>query len=305
MDFRKILPDINKYIDSDTPHVSSNEKSHEGLIVPEIVLKYGDMKGKIHDFSRIGTTMLKTVLEVKKSYRQIPNQPKNAKRSISQEDFEAFKKKAESIGIQKLGFTEVTPSFIFKDKKILYKNAIVLLMEMDIEKIALAPSNQTGKEIFRTYHGLGVAVNKLALLLKSRGYNAQASPALGGDVNYPLLAQKAGLGAIGKHGLLITPEFGPSLRIAAIFTDITNLPITDNDSHMWVKDFCDTCNRCVRKCPAGAIYKDTVIFDNNSEQHIDYKKCAIPFSNDHGCTVCIKECSFFRMGYDNIKSKVH
>ena len=38
--------------------------------------------------------------------------------------------------------------------------------------------------------------------------------------------------------------------------------------------------------------------------HIDYKKCAIPFSQYAGCSVCIKECTFFKGDFDNIK-KIH
>lgn len=33
-------------------------------------------------------------------------------------------------------------------------------------------------------------------------------------------AIKAGLGEYGRHGLLITPEYGPRVRIGKIFTDM-------------------------------------------------------------------------------------
>ncbi|MBK5242991.1 hypothetical protein [Clostridium sp.] len=39
--------------------------------------------------------------------------------------------------------------------------------------------------------------------LKQRGYKTEAGPAVGGEVNYPLLAEKVGLGSIGKHGLFL------------------------------------------------------------------------------------------------------
>ena len=164
-----------------------------------------------------------------------------------------------------------------------------------------APSKATEEEIFSTYYKLNVAVNKIKDFLNQKGYNAEASPALGGEVNFTLLAQQAGMGYIGKHGLLITPEFGPSLRLAAVFTDIENLPIDNQNKHAWIKDFCNTCNKCVRKCPAQAIYAETKVFSDGTEQHIDYKKCAIPFSNDKGCTLCVKECTFFKSDYNIIK----
>jgi epoxyqueuosine reductase QueG len=58
-----------------------------------------------------------------------------------------------------------------------------------------------------------------------------------------------------------------------------------------------------RKCPGQAIYKDTKVFSDKTEQHIDYRKCAMPFSNDYGCTICIKKCTFFSANYDEIKEK--
>ena len=60
--------------------------------------------------------------------------------------------------------------------------------------IKTAPSKQAEKEIFRTYYKLNYSANNIKEFLNSRGYNAQAGPALGGEVNYPLLAQKAGDG---------------------------------------------------------------------------------------------------------------
>jgi len=190
---------------------------------------------------------------------------------------------------------------IFSDKKLLFNQAIVLLMEMRKGDIQTAPSRKANREIFRTYYSLGKAANLITEFLKEKGYKAEACPALGGEVNYPLLAEEAGLGKIGKHGLLITPEFGPSLRIAAVYTELTNLPVSDRNPHLWVGDFCRNCMLCVKSCPAGAIYSDPKIFKDQTEQHIDYQKCAVPFSNNHACTICIRDCIFFKTDYSRIK----
>lgn len=115
------------------------------------------------------------------------------------------------------------------------------------------------------------------------------------------MARDAGLGGFGKNGLLITKEFGPSVRLAAVLTDIENLTVNNQNNFEWIKSFCELCNACVRKCPAKAIYEKTVVFEDDSEEHIDYKKCAIPFTKQHGCTVCIKECTFFKNNYDKIQ----
>ncbi|MHA1383719.1 MAG: hypothetical protein ACTSR3_08205 [Candidatus Helarchaeota archaeon] len=66
-------------------------------------------------------------------------------------------------------------------------------------------------------------------------------------------------------------------------------------------DFCEICNHCVSVCPAKAIYKETKILNNDREQHIDYTKCAKVFSRTLGCSICIKECTFFKGDFFKIK----
>lgn len=301
MDIKKIIPNINKHIKKDFLYIKPAKNAHLGLNVPEIVLKYGNIKTKAQSIPNLGHYMIGCIHQLNKTYRKLYHQPANPGQNISEADLADLNTLVKTLGVNQIGFTAVDPSYIFSDKMILYKNAIVLLMEMKPEQIKTAPSKQAEKEIFRTYYRLNVAANQIKEFLNERGYNAQAGPALGGEVNYPLLAQKAGMGVIGKHGLLITPAFGPSLRLATVYTDIENLPVTDQNEHLWVTEFCDHCNRCVTKCPGQAIYQDAIIFEDGSEQHIDYKKCAVPFSQDHGCTVCVKECVFFRSDYEKIK----
>ncbi|BEP29705.1 4Fe-4S binding protein [Helicovermis profundi] len=300
---KKNLPKLRDYIDLDTVTVKSSKKSPVGLIVPEIVLTYGKGKMKKDDLIVTMPKMVKTIIEVKKSYKTLKNNPLKAKTIIDEKTLNEFKKYAYEIGISDIGFTKVEPSMIFSGKEILFANAFVFTMEMKKESIEKAPSLDSKQEIFRTYLELGKVVNKLSSFLRERGFNAQAGPALGGDVIYPLLAEKAGLGALGKHGLLITPKFGPSLRIAAIYTDIENLPFSEKNEHLWIKSFCEKCGRCVSKCPSNAIYKDAKVINETNKVCIDYKKCAVPFTINYGCSVCIKECSFFRNDYYKIKEK--
>ncbi|MGD1823010.1 MAG: hypothetical protein ACPKM0_09670 [Pleomorphochaeta sp.] len=301
MNIEKIYPNIKKHINEDLPYISYNENSHTGYIVPQIILDYGDIKSKAKSFPNLAKYMIGSFKELKKSYNSLYNQPKNPKLKISEKDLEALKSFSKTLGINNLGFTKVSPSDIFKNRAIIYHNAIVLTMEMKHSIIEGAPSKKAEKEIFRTYYELNVAVNKIKEYLNQKGYNAVAGPALGGESNYPLLAEKANLGFIGKHGLLITPEFGPSVRLAVVYTDIENLPFATKNDHSWINDFCDKCNNCVRKCPGQAIYQKTKVFEDRSKEHIDYKKCAIPFSINNGCTICVKECVFFNNSYNQIK----
>ena len=179
----------------------------------------------------------------------------------------------------------------------------VFTIEMDREKIRQAPSIPSFIEVFRTYYEVGVIVNKVADFLRQRGFNAHAGPAVGGDVNYIPVAIDAGLGISGKNGLLITRHSGPRVRLATVYTDIENLPFAQENSHGWVRDYCETCNICVQKCPADAIYPVTKILTDGGPAFIDHTKCAMPFSNDNGCTLCIKHCPFSSVSYDKLRTR--
>lgn len=298
------MPNINKYIDKRKPYIKPSENAHKGLNVPQIVFDYGSIKTKAKSLPNLYKYMFGSLKEMKKTYRELYKQPRNPSKKITSKDLGDMKSLAIELGASDIGFTVVDPSYIFNNKSIIYPNAIVLAMEMEPDIIKTAPSKSAEKEIFRTYYELCIMVNRIKDFLNDRGYNAEAGPSLGGEVNYPLLAQKAGIGVIGKHGMLIIPKLGPSLRLAAVYTDIENLPIENDNKHLWINDFCKICNQCVKKCPGGAIYKDTVIFEDGSKQCIDYKKCAVPFSRNNGCTVCIKECTFFKGNYEKIKKTI-
>jgi epoxyqueuosine reductase QueG len=85
---------------------------------------------------------------------------------------------------------------------------------------------------------VGVIVNKVADFLRQRRFNAHAGPAVGGHVNYIPVAIDAGLGISGKNGLLITRHSGPRVRLAAVYTDIENLPFAQEILHGWLRDYC-------------------------------------------------------------------
>lgn len=93
---------------------------------------------------------------------------------------------------------------MFQQSIVLFRNAIVLTMEMKMEEMQAAPSARTNKEVFRTYYTLGRAVNLLSNFLRNKGFNAQPVPAIGTNLNLTLLARDAGFGEFGINGLLIT-----------------------------------------------------------------------------------------------------
>ncbi|GAA4836752.1 hypothetical protein GCM10023331_22450 [Algivirga pacifica] len=265
-------------------------------------MQYGSLRDKFKGWPVAGKALKISLRELYKSASQLKKNPHQNKNRIDDKTLKEFEAYAYRLGISKIGYTKVNPDFIFKGFEILYPNAMVLGMEMDKDKMKTNPSDASTKEIWRAYSNLGIAVNKLAAWIRARGYNCHPSPAIGGDVMITAVAQDAHLGYVGKNGLLITEEFGPSLRLAAVFLDIENLPLKqDGDNpHRWIRDFCDVCNKCVETCPGKAIYKETKILEDGYPQFIDREQCAPHFSKN--CSQCISSCPFIHGRYQNIKT---
>ncbi len=183
----------------------------------------------------------------------------------------------------------------------LHAHAIVLTMEMDRERMDASPSADSAVMVHETYNELGIAANAIARHLRELGYSAQAGHPLGGLTLYPPLAQAAGLGWQGMHGLLITPEFGPRVRLAAVFTSIEDLPDSGGEEHAWIEDFCAECVKCVRQCPPDAIRTEPIRHASGRVTSIEPDRCLPYFVRNHGCSICIKVCPFHQRDYDWLK----
>ena len=228
--------------------------------------------------------------------KSLKNNPENPKVEAKTDFIKRFENYAESIGIDNIGYIKVPSRLIFKDKSILFDNAIILTMEMDKDAVDLAPSSETQEMSNITYDELGKKTNKLAEFLRENGFGSHASHPAGGVVMYPNLAQNAGLGYKGMHGMLITPEFGPRQRLSTIFTSIQNLPVNNDNEHSWIPDFCAKCGKCIKNCPGNAIIQEKSPESGKTRTKIIKDLCS-------GCTICMRECSFNRRQYTQIKDK--
>jgi len=283
--------------------ISSHPEARDPRIVPLVTFDYGSTMARIRQSRYVGKYLVAAIKEMAKSAKSVLDNPYTGKNTIDANTLKELEEYAHSLGVTDIGYTRVNPRYIFNGFKLLFPNAIVFTMQMDREKIKQAPSMPSFIEIFRTYLQLGVIVNEVAEFLRERGFNALAGPAVGGDVNYIPVAIDAGLGYSGKNGLLISKANGPRIRLAAVFTDIENLPFSEKNPHLWVRDYCQSCNTCIEKCPADAIYPETQIHADGGPVFVDHTKCAMPFSNDNGCSLCIKHCPFSYGDYDVLKKK--
>ena len=91
----------------------------------------------------------------------------------------------------------------------------------------------------------------MAAFIANLGYPATANHFSHYDALLVPLAVDAGLGELSRMGYLITKEFGPRVRLAAVTTDLPLVP--DKPVDIGVRDFCSICKKCAVCCPSGSI----------------------------------------------------
>ncbi len=222
--------------------------------------------------------------------------PDKPKLNVESGFFDEFESLAHSVGIVEIGYTKMDSELV-GNKGILYPNAIVLTFKMDKELIKTAPGEKAQQLNDELYAKLGKITYQLSDFIRSKGYSTQVAHPYGNLIGFSQLGQQAGLGWIGKSGLLITPELGPQLKISAIFTSIENLPEKSMEDHSWVGDYCERCSKCTIACPENAMVN--VIHPTGNKDTAFHPELCVGCSK--GCTSCIEECVFYKRGYVEIK----
>ena len=133
-----------------------------------------------------------------------------------------------------------------------HRYAIAFTVEMDHGMVGTAPAAAITLESARQYVEAAKIAVQLGNLARSLGYPARAHI----DGNYrviaPLVARDAGLGEIGRMGLLMTPTLGPRVRLGVVTTDLP-LVTDQRSANLSVIDFCRVCKKCAENCPVRAI----------------------------------------------------
>lgn len=253
-------------------------------------------------FFKLAMKMPRLPKEMKRGGKFFEETFQPERRTLTDEERAALIALMQEKGALDVGFyPDVDPRLIFKGTTLPERHAIVFTVEMERKEIASAPSGEAFTEVVEGYGLLGKIANDTCDWLRDRGIAAYPGTNVGGQTDYPAMAEAAGIGAIGYHGLLIGPNAGARMRVSTIYVGIDNLPKADNP-HLWVREVCDNCRNCVRNCPPGAIEPQPVDKANGYKRAIRATACRDYFARNWGCAICVKVCPFSEQGYDKVKA---
>lgn len=206
-------------------------------------------------------------------------------------------------GTSKIGFSYVSKQLPDELKHL--KSAITVMVRLS-DQIIDDIKNEPTHTYFHHYRTVNFLIDqitlKTTLLLQDCGYYAMAIPASQtvktGKERYTAVFQhktaatRAGLGWIGKNGLLITPEFGPRIRMGTVLTDM-ELPYGEPIE----ESRCGECMECVKNCPAMALHGANWKAGMERKVIVDAHACSTYMHDEYRhigrgsvCGICIKSC---------------
>ncbi len=210
---------------------------------------------------------------------------------------------ARYLGADLVGTTRLNPAYVYSHigrspgkwgapVELNHSHAIAIGAEMSFDMVQHAPGSATTTEsTFKYFESAKIAM-LVARYINLLGYEARAHV----DGNYRVLcvpiAVDAGLGELGRLGLLITPRFGPRLRLSVVTTD---LRLTQDEPLAFgVQHFCGFCKKCATCCPTSAVDSGEKTIRNGVKKwQSDQERC-YRFWRIQGtdCAICMKVCPY-------------
>ena len=179
-----------------------------------------------------------------------------------------------------------------------FKYAVVFAHEMDYELTKYSPTYTAGAGAGLCYSKMPFIAATVAQYIRGLGY--KAIPMANDTACSIPQAIDAGLGELGRNGLLIHPDLGPRIRLSKIFTDLPL--VADRPVEFGVWDFCMICGECAKHCPSQAIShgEPTTDICNPSNRKGVYRwpvngeKCISFWEKNRSgsCLNCIRVCPF-------------
>ncbi len=180
------------------------------------------------------------------------------------------------------------------------KYVIVYTVQMSEETLKRAPTVLAQQTTSLSYKRGRIIQNSMQEFLRGLGYMGLGESTTNALGIAPAFGVLAGLGELSRLNRLITPEFGPMVRV---FKMLTDLPVAiDKPIDAGIMRFCSTCKKCAEACGGAALSYDTEPTWNtrgpwNNPGHKAYfedsVKC-MTFWKSVGtnCGICFSVCPF-------------
>lgn len=172
-----------------------------------------------------------------------------------------------------------------------FSTAIVFTVKMDLEMMNRAPNFEELLATEQAYYKIAEIGSRLAIYLKSLGYDAFVN-----NSEYYLsplvpLALDAGLGEIGMCNHIVTMEHGDNVRLGAVFTNL--IVNTDKPLDFGLIEFCKKCALCLMNCPSKSITHKPRMVNGRQFYKFDDNSCYNLWTKTGtDCGVCIQSCPF-------------
>jgi ferredoxin len=207
------------------------------------------------------------------------------------------------LGAADVGLAPLDPAFVYTHRgrptarfgeqiSLDHRFAAVLVFPMRHGLVQSSPEMTATVETGRVYQQLSAACFILADALNRMGIPARAHVDSSYLVLCPPLGVEAGLGELGRNGILIHPTFGPGVRLGAVTLD-AEVAVDEQICH-GIVDFCRVCGKCATNCPAGAIPEGepsvlhgALKWPMNAERCYHYWR-----AQGTDCGLCIRTCPF-------------
>ena len=198
-----------------------------------------------------------------------------------------------------VGIADIDPLWIYEGYEINEPRVIMIGVAMDYAELAEAPSSfenpRAAVVVAREYNRAARACRELRNFILSQGYFAKAYQGpYATSLNFLPAAIAAGFGELGKHGSLINRQYGSSIRLSAVTTDMPL--VADSADEFGADDFCMRCQACSNACPPDAIYDEKQLVRGVEKWYVDFDKCIPYFGETLGCALCLAVCPWSRPG---------
>ncbi len=176
-----------------------------------------------------------------------------------------------------------------------HKNAITMMIDQGRDSLEGSSGDDwlSAAQSMRAYLRNSILGGVIAAQIRALGYSARVHSVVDGEVLQPPLSLLSGLGEVSRIGeVILHPLLGPRLKTGVVTTD---MPFDyDDPIDFGLQRFCESCNKCARECPSGAITAGPKTMFNGYEiWKSDSQKClTYRLTNDAGsmCGRCMKTC---------------